>query len=168
MLTATDTTAGTLSFLFYELSANPEIVAKLRREVLEIIGSDRSPSFEDIRNCTYLQKTISETLRLYPAVPYNVRLALRDTTLPRGAGPDGLQPVGVLKDTPIGACLSQFITLESICLRNHHPPLRYGVSMLGPHLSSWKDRNLVNLPGSICFFGPKSSTSYILCERRRT
>ncbi|KAL2184298.1 cytochrome P450 [Thermothelomyces heterothallicus CBS 203.75] len=31
----------------------------------------------------------------------NVRLALRDTTLPRGGGPDGLEPVKVLKDTPI-------------------------------------------------------------------
>lgn len=43
-----------------------------------------------------------ETLRLYPSVPFNVRLALTDTTLPRGGGPDGLSPIGVLKDTPIG------------------------------------------------------------------
>lgn len=99
---ATDTTAGTLSFLFYQLSAQPEITAKLRREILENVGSHKAPSFEDIRNCSYLQKTISETLRLYPAVPYNVRLALKDTTLPHGAGPDGRQPVGIKKDTPIG------------------------------------------------------------------
>ena len=31
----------------------------------------------------------------------SVRLALKDTTLPRGGGPDGLSPVKVLKDTPI-------------------------------------------------------------------
>lgn len=43
-----------------------------------------------------------ETLRLYPSVPFNVRLALTDTTLPRGGGPDGLSPMGILKDTPIG------------------------------------------------------------------
>lgn len=43
-----------------------------------------------------------ETLRIYPVVPFNVRLALKDTTLPRGGGPDGLSPVGILKDTPIG------------------------------------------------------------------
>ena len=78
------------------------MVAKLRREILENIGSDKAPSFEDIRNCSFLQKTISETLRLYPAVPYNVRLALKDTTLPHGGGPDGRQPVGIKKDTPIG------------------------------------------------------------------
>jgi cytochrome P450 len=45
---------------------------------------------------------MNETLRLYPVVPFNVRLALKDTTLPRGGGPDGLSPVGILKDTPIG------------------------------------------------------------------
>ena len=45
---------------------------------------------------------MNETLRLYPVVPFNVRLALTDTTLPRGGGPDGLSPVGILKDTPIG------------------------------------------------------------------
>ena len=43
-----------------------------------------------------------ETLRLYPVIPFNMRLALKDTTLPRGGGPDGLSPVGILKDTPIG------------------------------------------------------------------
>lgn len=45
---------------------------------------------------------MNEILRLYPVVPFNVRLALHDTTLPRGGGPDGLSPVGILKDTPIG------------------------------------------------------------------
>lgn len=34
-------------------------------------------------------------------MPFNVRVALRDTTLPRGGGPDGSEPVGVPKDTPI-------------------------------------------------------------------
>jgi cytochrome P450 len=49
-----------------------------------------------------LQNIMAETLRLYPVVPFNVRLALKDTTLPHGGGPDGLSPVGVLKDTPVG------------------------------------------------------------------
>lgn len=45
---------------------------------------------------------MNETLRLYPIVPFNVRMALKDTTLPRGGGPDGMSPIGVLKDTLIG------------------------------------------------------------------
>jgi hypothetical protein len=31
-----------------------------------------------------------------------MRVALKDTTLPRGGGPDGNSPIGILKDTPIG------------------------------------------------------------------
>lgn len=45
---------------------------------------------------------MNETLRLYPVVPFNVRLALKDTTLPHGGGPNGDQPIGVPKGTPIG------------------------------------------------------------------
>jgi|SRR5450432_3911794 len=49
-----------------------------------------------------LQNVMNEILRLYPVVPFNVRMSLHDTTLPRGGGPDGMSPIGVLKDTPIG------------------------------------------------------------------
>jgi cytochrome P450 len=45
---------------------------------------------------------MNETLRVYPVIPFNVRVALHDTTLPRGGGPDGMSSVGVLKDTPVG------------------------------------------------------------------
>lgn len=44
---------------------------------------------------------INETLRVYPVLPWNVRVALRDTSLPRGSGSAGQLPVGVLKDTRI-------------------------------------------------------------------
>jgi hypothetical protein len=38
---------------------------------------------------------------MYPIVPFNVRVSLKDTTLPSGGGPDGKQPIGILKDTPV-------------------------------------------------------------------
>ena len=40
-------------------------------------------------------------LRMYPTVPFNIRTALKDTTLPRGGGPDGKSPIAVLKGTPV-------------------------------------------------------------------
>ncbi|KUJ23955.1 putative cytochrome 52A4 [Mollisia scopiformis] len=102
LLAGRDTTASTLSWLFYELARHPEVMKKLRAEIEERIGWERAPTYEDLKNMKYLQNTMNETLRLYPVVPFNVRLALKDTTLPRGGGPDGLSPVGILKDTPIG------------------------------------------------------------------
>lgn len=101
LLAGRDTTAMTLSWLFYELSLQPEIVTKLRREIANVIGMDRAPSYTDLKSMKYLQNTINETLRLYPIVPYNVRVALKDTTLPRGGGADGMQPFGILDGTPI-------------------------------------------------------------------
>ncbi|CAG8973096.1 hypothetical protein HYALB_00007573 [Hymenoscyphus albidus] len=102
LLAGRDTTASTLSWTFYELARNPSVVKKLRQEIIDRVGLNRAPTYDDLKNMKYLQNVMHETLRLYPSVPFNVRLALRDTTLPRGGGPDGLSPIGILKDTPIG------------------------------------------------------------------
>lgn len=102
LLAGRDTTAGTLSFLFKELSAQPAIYSKLRQEILEKVGAQRQPNYEDLKDMPYLQHCINETLRMYPAVPYNMRVALKETSLPRGGGSDGHSAIGVLKDTIIG------------------------------------------------------------------
>ncbi|KAL9093543.1 MAG: hypothetical protein Q9165_003938 [Trypethelium subeluteriae] len=102
LLAGRDTTACTLSWCVYELSRHPRALEKLRREIVERVGSSREPTYEDLKEMKYLKHVLDETLRLYPVVPFNVRVAMKDTTLPSGGGPDGNQPVGVLKDTPIG------------------------------------------------------------------
>lgn len=102
LLAGRDTTAVTLSWLFYELSRNPQITAKLRQDIVSHVGTDRMPTYDDLKSMRYLTHTINEILRLYPVVPYNVRVALTDTTLPHGGGPDGTEPIGITKNTPIG------------------------------------------------------------------
>ncbi|KAF2195748.1 cytochrome P450 52A11 [Zopfia rhizophila CBS 207.26] len=102
LLAGRDTTACTLTWAIYELSLQPHITEKLRREIMEQVGLERAPTYQDLKDMKYLQHILNETLRLYPVVPFNVRMALHDTTLPTGGGPDGTQPIGVLKDTPIG------------------------------------------------------------------
>jgi cytochrome P450 len=97
LLAGRDTTAATLSWAFYELSHYPKAYARLRADILEHVGPARAPTYEDLKNLPYLRHTINETLRLYPAVPYNVRCALADTSLPTGGGPDGSLPLTVLK-----------------------------------------------------------------------
>jgi len=102
LLAGRDTTAATLSFTFHELSKHPEVVARLRREILERVGPDQPPTYIDLKNMRYLQHVMNETLRLYPAVPFNMRFSLTDTTLPRGGGSDGTKPIGIPRLTAVG------------------------------------------------------------------
>lgn len=97
LLAGRDTTAATLSWFMYEISRYPEIVKKLREEILVTVGPTRAPTYDDLKNMTYLKHAINETLRLYPAVPFNVRFALSDTTLPSGGGSNGDLPLPILK-----------------------------------------------------------------------
>lgn len=104
LLAGRDTTASSLSFLFIELSRHPEIYAKLRAIVLESFGTYRNPrdiTFESLKACSYLQWTLQEGLRLYPVVPNDLRMCLKDTVLPTGGGPDGTKPVYVRKGTSV-------------------------------------------------------------------
>ena len=66
LLAGRDTTAVTLSWLFYELSRRPQIVQKLRQEISDVVGMNRTPSYSELKSMRYLQHTLNETLRLYP------------------------------------------------------------------------------------------------------
>ncbi|KAJ5518647.1 Cytochrome P450 E-class group I [Penicillium expansum] len=104
LLAGRDTTAATLSFCLFELSRNPKVVAKLRDEIRNRLGvgaEAQKPSYADLKEMKYLNAVLHETMRLYPVVPFNVRYSLRDTTLPRGGGSDGLAPVGVRANSRI-------------------------------------------------------------------
>lgn len=72
LLAGRDTTAATLSFTFQALAKQPDVLRKLRQEILERVGKTAPPSYEDLKNMPYLQHCMNETLRLYPGVPVNV------------------------------------------------------------------------------------------------
>ncbi|EAW21197.1 cytochrome P450 [Aspergillus fischeri NRRL 181] len=95
LLAGRDTTASLLSITFFTMARRPDIWNKLRQEVLALGG--RKPSFEDLKSMTYLTWVLNETLRLYPVVPINVRMANKDTVLPVGGGHRGKDPVFVPK-----------------------------------------------------------------------
>ncbi|KAI1770523.1 cytochrome P450 [Hypoxylon cercidicola] len=98
-----DTTTSVLSYLFFELSRRPDVVATIQREVrdLGLDDSKQLPTWEQLRNMKYLNWAIKEALRLNPPVATNAREAVRDTVLPIGGGPDGKLPVFVTKGTTI-------------------------------------------------------------------
>ncbi|RYZ89504.1 MAG: cytochrome P450, partial [Proteobacteria bacterium] len=63
-----ETTSGMLSFAFYEMLRQPEILQKARDEVRRIVGNE-TPRFEDISKFVYLDQIFKETLRLWPTAP---------------------------------------------------------------------------------------------------
>ncbi|OJT15759.1 Cytochrome P450 52A3-A [Trametes pubescens] len=81
LLAGRDTTACTLTFAIYRLAEHPDILKRLREEILDVVGPTRRPSYDDVRNMKFLRAVINETLRLYPPVPVNVRCAVKDTVL---------------------------------------------------------------------------------------
>lgn len=102
LLAGRDTTAGLLGFTFYFLARHPLVYEKLRQAILEAFGSGTEKiSFESLKACTYLQHVMHEVLRLEPSVPENARRAVRNTTLPRGGGPDGSSPVYIRAGTEV-------------------------------------------------------------------
>ncbi len=102
-----DTTAALLGWMFYLLARHPEVLEQLREEVLSLFGryipgSPVQVEFKQLRdNMPYMQAVINETLRVAPVVPLNDRIALRDTVLPRGGGPNHDEPMFVPKGTQI-------------------------------------------------------------------
>lgn len=101
LLAGRDTTAATLTWLVMELSQDPALYQDLRKEVMDVLGTSEPPTYTQVKNFKLLQATINETLRMYPIVPFNIRASDRDTTLPRGGGPDGKLPIFVPANTTI-------------------------------------------------------------------
>lgn len=104
LLARRDTTAGALGWLFRLLARRQDVYSKLRNIILEDFGSYEHPkelSLSKLKDCQYLQNCLNEILRLYPPVPLNTRQALRDTTIPRGGGPDGMAKVFVRKNQEV-------------------------------------------------------------------
>ncbi|KAJ6563339.1 cytochrome P450 [Mycena vulgaris] len=81
-----DTTASLLTFVIYMLSGHPEVLAKVRSEILTTVGLARAPTPEDFREMKYLRAVLNETLRLYPPVPFNMRSTTTPIILPSTTG----------------------------------------------------------------------------------
>ncbi|KAI1478506.1 hypothetical protein K445DRAFT_320938 [Daldinia sp. EC12] len=95
LLAARDTTAGLLAFVFFMLARRPDVWDKLRADVLEHYCEPLT--YEALMDMKYLRYVIHETLRLFPPIATNSRMANKDTVLPVGGGPDGKSPLFVKK-----------------------------------------------------------------------
>ncbi|KAI4380597.1 hypothetical protein MLD38_006770 [Melastoma candidum] len=94
MIAGKDTTANTLSWFLYMLCVNPSIQERIVREIEHVIGDEQGgTNLEEftekmtdgvLDRMHYLHAALSETMRLYPAVPADGRCAEKDDVLPDG------------------------------------------------------------------------------------
>ncbi|KAK8630995.1 hypothetical protein V6N13_079762 [Hibiscus sabdariffa] len=94
LIAGKDTTANALCWFFYMLCKHPLVQEKVADEVMNITSSKRNDvDFDDflttitdetIDRMYYLHAALTETLRLYPVVPWDGRCAQEDDVLPDG------------------------------------------------------------------------------------
>ncbi len=81
-----ETTAVALTWAWYALNQNPDVLKKLQAEVDSALQG-RTPSMADLPNLPYTLQVFEETMRLFPPVPLSVRMAYEPTQLDGHAVP---------------------------------------------------------------------------------
>ncbi|KAA1080082.1 Cytochrome P450 52A3 [Puccinia graminis f. sp. tritici] len=83
-----DATAQSLSWCFFHLLMNKDIITRIREEAAEILGEDSenvgrvTPDNYRLFTCAYA--SLLEAFRLHPAVPKNVKFAKANDKIPEG------------------------------------------------------------------------------------
>jgi cytochrome P450 len=72
-----ETTANALAWTWYLLSQSPEVETRLHEEVDRVLGG-RLPTVADIPSLPYVEKIVTESMRLYPPAWIIGRRALED------------------------------------------------------------------------------------------
>ncbi|KAF9911531.1 Protein kinase alk2 [Linnemannia zychae] len=81
-----DTTAQTLSWMFYLLNrdgTDPSILKTLVQEVDDVLQGGL-PSYESHKQQKFGEACVNEALRIFPVVPRNLKLCVQDDVLPDG------------------------------------------------------------------------------------
>ncbi|CAF2040886.1 unnamed protein product [Brassica napus] len=73
-----DTSSSALTWFFWLLSKHPQVMIKIRQE----IKAKFDPT--DLEKLVYLHAALSESMRLYPPLPFNHKSPLKSDVLPSG------------------------------------------------------------------------------------
>ncbi len=81
-LATTDTTSSVVTWFILFMVLNEELQDKVYKELLDVVGEDRSPRWSDMPNLHYLKATVWEVMRLSAFGPLDVpHKAIRDSTI---------------------------------------------------------------------------------------
>jgi cytochrome P450 len=86
VLAANDTSSLSLTWFFFALSKYPRVLAKIREEMAVVlppmgVTPDTYLMTDHTQKLVYLEATIKEVLRVYPAIPLTQRQATEDTVI---------------------------------------------------------------------------------------
>ena len=81
-----DTTACLLSWMFYELCRNQDVQLQLHEEIMKKLPPGTPMDWKSLSagEMPYLNGVIYEALRLWPPVPFDLKMAFEDDVLPGG------------------------------------------------------------------------------------
>ena len=132
MMAAQETTAVLISNVMFLLARHQDVWHRLRDEVLPL--DSQNLDADAVQSVPFLRHVLNESesaysisdqgdiqiltsaaaLRLYPVFPQMNRVALNDTTLPLGGGPDGKSPIFVHAGTMFDTAFFVLHRLPSI------------------------------------------------------
>jgi cytochrome P450 len=89
MIAGHDTTASVLTWALYLLARSPAADAAMAAEIESVLGHERRATIEDVPRLSYVNRVVTETLRLYPSGFLTARETLSDLdidgrTVPKG------------------------------------------------------------------------------------
>jgi cytochrome P450/NADPH-cytochrome P450 reductase len=76
-----ETTSGLLTFTLYLLTRHPEVLARARAEVDEVLAGGRAPVYEDLARLEVIDRVLKEALRLWPTAPGFAVAPFEDTVI---------------------------------------------------------------------------------------
>ncbi|XP_049825477.1 cytochrome P450 6a8-like [Aethina tumida] len=94
-----ETSSTAMTFALYELSTRPDIQQKIRDEIHEVLEKhDNKLTYEAVKDMTYLEQVIHESLRKYPPAPFIPRVCNKTYKVP---GTDVVIEKGTMVAIPV-------------------------------------------------------------------
>jgi pentalenene oxygenase len=131
LLAGAETTATTLSWVWHVLDSRPDIEESVHDEVDRALGG-RPARYEDFAKLEYLQRVITEALRMYPPLWLTTRTANADVDLG-----DHRIPAGA--DVSVSLC-SRAASIFDLVPYEWLPPIRSSGMPCLARASSWRAR----------------------------